>query len=79
MEWIKNFGKKLKGERLSWGMSRGRLARLSHVDKETIEDIEKGKILNPDFYEMLNICEALDTSVFFYLKKETKDGKIKNA
>lgn len=72
MEWIKNFGKMIKGERLSWGMSRGRLQRLSHVDRETIADIENGKILNPDFYEMLNICEALDTSVYFYLKDSDK-------
>jgi len=46
MEWIKNFGKMIKGERLSWGMSRGRLQRLSHVDRETIADIENGKILS---------------------------------
>jgi len=77
MEWIKNFGKMIKGERLSWGMSRGRLQRLSHVDRETIADIENGKILNPDFYEMLNICEALDTSVYFYLKEINKEKKDK--
>lgn len=77
MEWIKNFGKMIKSERLSWGMSRGRLQRLSHVDRETITDIENGKILNPDFYEMLNICEALDTSVYFYLKDIDKENKDK--
>lgn len=78
MEWIENFGKLIKEERLSWGMSRGRLQRLSHVDRETIIDIENGKILNPDFYEMLNICEALDTSVYFYLKDIDKEIKKKN-
>lgn len=70
MIWIENLGKMLKKERLSWAMSRGRLQRLSHVDKETIADIENGKILNPDFYDMLNICEALDSSVYFYLASE---------
>lgn len=75
MEWIENFGKMLKRERLSWGMSRGKLQRLSHVDRETIADIENGRILNPDFYEMLNICDVLDTSVYFYLKEDSGDDK----
>lgn len=78
MRWKDNLGRKLKNERLSWGMSRGRLQRLSHVDRETIAAIENGKILNPDFYEMLNICEALDTSVYFYLKDINKEIKKKN-
>lgn len=73
MIWIDNFGKMLKKERLSWGMSRRCLQRLSHVDKETIEDIENGKLLNPDFYDMLNICDALDSSVYFYLVDEQKN------
>lgn len=72
MIWIEDFGKMLKKERLSWAMSRGRLQRLSHVDRETIADIENGKILNPDFYDMLNLCEALDSSVYFYLKEQPK-------
>lgn len=74
MIWIEDFGKMIKKERLSWGMSRRRLEKLSHVDVETIINIETGKILNPDFYEMLNICDVLDTSVFFYLIDE-KEGK----
>ena len=69
MKWVKNFGKELKRERLSWGMSRTKLAKLSHVDRETIEEIEQGIITDPDFYEMLNICEVLESSVFFYLEK----------
>lgn len=73
MIWIDNFGKMLKKERLSWGMSRRRLQRLSHVDRETIEDIENGKLLNPDFYDMLNICDTLDSSVYFYLADEQKN------
>lgn len=72
MIWVKNFGKMIKEERLSWGMSRGRLQKLSHVDRETITDIENGKILEPDFYEMLNICDVLDTSVFFYIVDEKR-------
>lgn len=50
-------------------MSRGKLSRLSHVDKETIKEIENGEII-PDFFDMLNICEVLDTSVYFFLKKD---------
>lgn len=72
MIWVKNFGKMIKEERLSWGMSRGCLQKLSHVDRETIADIENGKILEPDFYEMLNICDVLDTSVFFYIVDEKR-------
>ncbi len=78
MKWIKNFGKMLKKERKSWGMSKRRLERLSHVDRETIEDIENGKLLDPDFYDMLNICDALDSSVFFYLTDEKKNKGNKN-
>ena len=76
MKWKKNLGKGMRAERLSWGMSRNRLAKLSHVDKEFIEDLENGIITNPDFYKMLNICDILETSVYFYLKKE---GEINNA
>lgn len=76
MKWIKNVGKMIKKERLSWGMSLNRLSKLSKVDKETIEDIEKGKIPNPDFFDMLNICDVLESSVFFYLINDgEKSGK----
>lgn len=70
MIWRKNIGKLLKYERKSWGMSKKRLARLSHVDIDTIDEIETGFITDPDFYEMLNICEALDSSVFFYMNED---------
>ena len=33
MKWKKYLGSRLKSERKSWGMSRKRLARLSHVDE----------------------------------------------
>lgn len=52
-------------------MSRGKLGRLAHIDKDTIVEIETGKIM-PDFFDMLNICEVLDSSVYFYLKKDKK-------
>ena len=60
MIWKKNFGKEIKRERY-------------HVDRETIIDIENCRIKNPDFYEMLNICEVLDTSVYFYIGEERID------
>ena len=44
--------------------------------KGILADIENGKILEPDFYEMLNICDVLDTSVFFYIVDEKK--RLKN-
>ena len=70
MVWKRNLGKLLKEERNEWGMSRRKLARLSYIDAETIEEIENGKIKNPDFYLMLRICEVLDTSVYFFIERE---------
>lgn len=72
MKWRKNIGKILKQDRKAWGMSRRRLAKLSRVDKETIEEIEKGIIKEPDFFDMLSICDVLESSVFFYVEKEIK-------
>lgn len=72
MRWRKNIGELLKYERKSWGMSKRRLARLAHVDVETIEEIENGTIIEPDFYEMLNICEILESSIFYFLIDDTK-------
>ena len=69
MKWKKNFGKWLKLERLTWGMSRRRLSKLSHVDIETIADIENGINKEPDFDEMLNICDVLESSVYFFLEE----------
>lgn len=72
VNWVKDVGKQMKYERKSWGMSRRRLERLSHVDRYTIEEIENGIEKNPDLYDMLNLCDVLETSIFFYLK----DGKL---
>ena len=69
MNWIDNLGEEIKKERKSWGMSKKRLARNSHVSIFTIEDIENGIIKKPDLFDMLNICEALDSSIYFYVKK----------
>ena len=68
--FIDNLGYVLKKERQSWGMSRGRLAKLSYTDKETIEDIELGKVDNPDFFLILKICDVLDIIIFDYMKKD---------
>lgn len=68
--YIENLGKIICYERKCWGMSKRRLAKCSHTDIEIIEDIESGKLVNPDFFLMLNICEALDISVFSLLKEK---------
>ena len=73
MDWKDNIDKILKEERKEWGMSRKKLARLAHVDEDLIEDIETKKITNPDFYDMLSICDVLQTSVFFYILEEEKN------
>ena len=74
MKWKDNIGDILKQERKSWGMSRKRLARLAYVDRYTIEDIENGLIRNPNFFDMLNICDVLDSSVYFFLLDEKEDS-----
>ena len=67
-----NAGKKIKRERLAWGMSRRRLAKLTYTDKETIEYIEKGYVCMLDFKLLRNICNVLEISIFdFFIKPVT--------
>lgn len=66
--YIDNLGNIIRYERKCWGMSLNKLARLSHIDKEDIIEIESGKNKNPDFFIMLKICEILQISIFEYLK-----------
>lgn len=68
---VEDISDRLKKERKAWGMSRRRLARLSHTDKETIEEIEYGNLKNLDFELLMRICEALEISAFSFLKKGT--------
>lgn len=70
--YIDNLGSVIRYERKCWGMSQKRLARLSHIEKEDIVEIESGKNKNPDFFVMLNICDVLQISVFEYLKDKKK-------
>lgn len=70
--YIENFGEEIKKERLNWGMSVKRLSKLSHVDEEDIKDIESGVNNNPDFFMVLNICDALEISIYSYLKNKSK-------
>lgn len=76
--YIDNFGYKLKKERKEWGMSKRRLARLSFTDIETIEELENGECLNPNFELILNICKALDLSAFSLIKENTTITQILN-
>lgn len=66
---IDDLGKKLKQERLEWGMSQRRLAKLSFTDKETITEIENGIYYDLDFKLLVNICDALQISVFSFIKE----------
>ncbi len=70
--YIDNLGSVIRYERKCWGMSQNRLAKLSHIEKEDIIEIESGKNKDPDFFIMLNICEVLQISVFEYLKDKNK-------
>lgn len=66
---VDDLGKKLKSERLQWGMSQRRLAKLSFTDKETICEIENGIYYDLDFKLLVNICDALQVSAFSFLKE----------
>lgn len=66
---VDNLGSKLKHERLEWGMSQRRLAKLSFTDKETITEIENGIYYDLDFKLLVNICDALQISVFSFIKE----------
>ena len=72
--YINNLNKIIRYERKSWGMSKYKLSKKAHVDINIIEEIESGKNDNPDFFIMLNLCEALDISVFSLLKDKYKNG-----
>lgn len=71
-KWINNIGKELKKERLSWAMSRTKLAKLSYVDRDTIIEIEQGIIKNPNYFDVLKICDVLETSIFYFMEKVIK-------
>ncbi len=66
---VDNLGEKLKHERYAWGMSQRRLAKLSFTDKETITEIENGIYYDLDFKLLVNICDALQISVFSFIKE----------
>ena len=63
-------GRKLKGERKAWGMSRRRLAKLTGTDKETIEYIENGYVCMLDSNLLRRIAEVLDVSMFDFFRKK---------
>lgn len=70
------FGYIIKNARKSWGMSRKRLAKLSHTDLEDLIDVETGKNRNPSFFMLLNICEVLETSAFELVKKGVSTNEL---
>ncbi len=68
--YIDNFGKILKKERKSWGMTKRKLAKAVNESEEYIELIESGREIEPDFYLVLDICRVLDISIFSLLTKK---------
>ena len=61
-------GKKLKEERKSWGMSRKKLASLTNIEPEVIEDIERGYVCMMNYDMLSRMCK----SFFFFYKKINK-------
>ena len=67
-------GEKIKQERKTWGMSKRRLAKLTYIDQETIESIEKGYVCMLDFKLLRNICKVLQISIFdFFTRPVSKE------
>ncbi len=67
-------GEKIKQERKAWGMSKRRLAKLTYIDQETIESIEKGYVCMLDFKLLRNICKVLQISIFdFFTRPVSKE------
>ena len=69
-------GRKLKGERKAWGMSRRRLAKLAYTDPETIEYIERGYVCMLDFDLLRRLCQALQISPFDFFRKQLTTEEI---
>ena len=69
-----NAGKILKRERKAWGMSRKRLARLTNIEPEVIEDIEKGYVCMMNYDMLIRFCKVLEISPFiFFIRKLTNE------
>ena len=67
-------GEKIKQERKAWGMSKRRLAKLTYIDQETIESIEKGYVCMLNFKLLRNICKVLQISIFdFFTRPVSKE------
>ena len=71
-------GKLLKKERKAWGMSRKRLARLTNIEPEVIEYIERGYVCMMDYDMLSRMCKVLQVSPFsFFIRKLTNEEIIK--
>ena len=70
-------GEKIKQERKAWGMSKRRLAKLTYIEQETIESIEKGYVCMLDFKLLRNICKVLQISIFdFFTRPVSKEDVL---
>ena len=69
-------GEKIKQERKAWGMSKRRLAKLTYIDQETIESIEKGYVCMLNFKLLRNICKVLQISIFDFFTRPVSKKDI---
>jgi transcriptional regulator with XRE-family HTH domain len=68
----------LKRERKAWGMSRKKLARLTNIEPEVIEYIERGYVCMMDYDMLSRMCKVLQVSPFsFFIRKLTNEEIIK--
>ena len=70
-------GRKLKEERKARGMSRRKLARLTNIKPEVIEDIERGYVCMMNYDMLSRMCKVLQVSPFsFFIRKLTNEEII---
>ena len=69
-------GKILKKERKAWGMSRKRLARLTNIEPEVIEYIERGYVCMMDYDMLSRMCKVLEISPFLFFRRKLTNEEI---
>lgn len=71
-----NAGNILKRERKAWGMSRKRLARLTNIEPEVIEYIERGYVCMMNYDMLSRFCKVLEISPFLFFRRKLTNKEI---
>jgi transcriptional regulator with XRE-family HTH domain len=66
-------GQRIHQERTRYGMSQAELARRAKVSKTAMNDLEKGRTVEPRFTLIRNIAQALGVSLDIFTERESTD------